>query len=167
MTKWNRDHGVLPMSENKSCSSFLGIHVAEQVLSKVFKNVKIMPPNNPGYDFICNKGMKIDVKSACTKHRKHHSPSWPFTIKRNITADYFLCIAFNNRKDLKPIHLWLIPMNIIYNKYHISIAETTLQKWEEYELDITKTLQCCDEMKRPAQQVCCHASPNPECGRKV
>ena len=54
----------------KSCPAYLGIHIAEQVLSKVFKNIKMMPMHNPGYDFICNHGKKIDVKSSCIQKNK-------------------------------------------------------------------------------------------------
>jgi len=54
-----------PMGENRDCSKFLGVHVAEQVLSQVFNNVEVMPHNNKGFDFICNRGKKIDVKSSC------------------------------------------------------------------------------------------------------
>lgn len=55
-TERRRKHGGLSMSENKSCSIFLGVHVAEKVLSRVFKDVKQMPTHNPGYDFVCNRG---------------------------------------------------------------------------------------------------------------
>ena len=142
-TKTNRKHGHKPISENTSCSFFLGVHVAEQVLAKVFKNIKVMPPNNPGYDFICNKKMKIDVKSACTSKRNN----WNFTINKNTTADYFLCIAFNNRKSLTPLYLWLIPGNNINHLSGTSIAKSTKHRWNEYELDISKTLECCNKMK--------------------
>ncbi len=68
------------MSDNRECSSFLGCHIAEQVLSKTFKDVEIMPPSNPGYDFICNKGKKIDVKSSCLRYKNPKHKSWMFVI---------------------------------------------------------------------------------------
>ena len=37
--------------DNKTCALFLGVHVAERVLSHVFKQVKRMPNGNVGYDF--------------------------------------------------------------------------------------------------------------------
>jgi hypothetical protein len=102
-----------PMSENKDCSLFLGVHVAERVLSNVFKNVQRMPQNNPGYDFICSKGYKIDVKSAslCKILDKKHGSviwRWNFHIRNNTIADYFLLIAFDDRENLNPMHVWLI-----------------------------------------------------------
>ena len=52
------------MSEDKSCAMYLGVFINEQLLFKIFKNVKQMPLLNPGYDFACNKGMKVDAKSS-------------------------------------------------------------------------------------------------------
>jgi hypothetical protein len=60
-----RKYGAKPLNENRDCSQYLGIHIAERVLSNIFENVKRLPLHNHGYDFICNKGYKIDVKSAC------------------------------------------------------------------------------------------------------
>lgn len=127
---------------NKTCSTFLGITVAEQVLSKVFKDVEIMPPNNPGYDFICNHGKNIDVKSSCL-----HKNTWNFSIKRNKIADFFLCIAFDDRESLNPLHLWLIPGYIINTQAGASVSKSTIHKWSEYKLDISKTLACCTSLK--------------------
>lgn len=145
--KLNRKRGVLPFSENRSCSSFLGVHVAEQVLFKIFKNVTKMPYGNPGYDFICNKGRKVDVKSSCTRPQYNRAPSWSFKINRNEIADYFLCIAFDNRTDLNPLHLWLIPGNTINRFSHISASEKTMSKWNEFLLPLDNVIACCDSMK--------------------
>ena len=43
-------------STNKKSTNYLGCTIAEKVLSKVFKDVKVMSYGNPGYDFICSKG---------------------------------------------------------------------------------------------------------------
>lgn len=139
--------GGLPMSENKTCSMYLGVHIAEQVLSKVFKNVQTMPTGNKGYDFICNKGKKIDVKSSTMRISKIRAPLWFFNINRNKVADYFLCLAFDNRKSLTPLHLWLIPGNVVNYKHSISISVTTIDKWNEHKLDINKVITCCDAMQ--------------------
>lgn len=145
--KWCREHhyknGVKPMSENKECASYLGCHIAEQVLSKVFKDVKIMPNNNPGFDFICNHGKTIDVKSSCICKYG----GWKFNITKNTIADYFLCIAFNDRTDLNPMYIWLLPGNLVNHLTGTSISKSTIYKWNEYKLDITKTIACCDNMR--------------------
>lgn len=141
-TRCERNHGVRSYNENETCSMFLGIHIAERVLSHVFNGVERMPMNNPGYDFICNHGKKIDVKSSCLQKN-----GWSFAIKRNIIADYFLCIAFDNREDLNPLHLWLLPRNGFSHLTGVSIRLTTIHKFNEYKLDVTKISTCCNMLK--------------------
>lgn len=133
---------------NKACASYLGCTVSEQVLSHIFKNVKKMPYGNPGYDFICGKEFKIDVKSTCRRKHEGWSDQWGFGIRYNTTADYFLCIAFDNRKDLNPEHIWLIPGSYINNKSNAVISESTIDKWSKYELDrLNDIIICCNIMK--------------------
>jgi len=142
-TRAIRKIGKRPFSENKECSSFLGVHVAERVLSHVFKDVVEMPYGNPGYDFICNKGMKIDVKSSCL----HKSGNWKFAINHNTTADYFLLLAFDNRESLNPLHAWMIPGIAVNHLSGTSISPGTLHKWDEYVIDISKIAACCDVLR--------------------
>lgn len=152
--KYQRDftyaRGTKPMSENRTCSAFLGIHVAERVLAKTFKDVKIMPTGHPGYDFICNKGMKIDVKSAtsvCTIANGISFPRWSFKIRRNKVADFFICIAFDNRDELNPQHAWMIPGHILNTMYSPCVSKSTVAKWDEYKIDLDSITACCDNMK--------------------
>lgn len=145
-TRARRKAGHKPYNKNRACSSFLGVHVAERVLSHVFKDVEKMPFNNPGFDVICNRNRKIDIKSACLSPDKK-TMRWGFHIERNTTADYFLCIAFNNRKDLIPQHVWLIPGHKVNHLVGVQIRNATLKKWEAYEIDITKTISCCDTIR--------------------
>jgi len=136
--------GVPTMSENKSCSLYLGCHVAERVLTKVFKDVDVMPRGNPGYDFICGRGYKVDVKSSCV----NGMGGWKFDIGRNVIADYFLCLSFDNRKALTPLCVWLIPGTDINHLISASIAPSTLSKWSQYELDnIDDIVKCCDTLR--------------------
>lgn len=136
-----------PMSENKSCTMYLGVYIAEQVLSKVFNDVERMKNSNKGFDIICNHGKLIDIKSACTSKRENKSDYWTFAIKYNKIADYFLCIAFDDRDSLNPLHLWLIPGEDVNNKTAISISESRLSNWDKYKLDIDKVISCCNTMK--------------------
>lgn len=124
-----------PMSKNKKCSQFLGIYVAENVLSKVFKNVEKMPWTNPKFDFICNRGYKIDVKSSSLSFNRAN-PYWHFNIYKNVIADYFLCIGFDNRNNLNPLKLWLIPSSKVNKKVTITMTNTKkgLKKWKEFEI---------------------------------
>lgn len=132
-----------PMNEAKDCALYLGVHIAERALSNFFDNIQRMPTNNPGYDFICGKGFKIDVKSSC----KHHSTgsTWQFDINKNRDADYFLCLAFDNRENLEPQHVWLIPGSKINDRIGIGISNTTrsLHRWQEYEKRLDKVIERC------------------------
>lgn len=132
---------------NKFCPTYLGVIIAEKILSKIFKKVKVMPYNNCGYDFVCGKDYKIDVKSACKPRHGRYLDRWTFHIHKNKIADYFLCLAFDNRDDLNPQYLWLIPGNILNNNISITISKTTLDKWEQYEQPLDKVISCCNTMK--------------------
>ena len=141
-----RKEGHLPFDKNKECSQYLGIHVAERVLSHVFKNVERLPCGNPGYDFICNHGKRIDVKSSCIR-KNSNSSNWAFHINHNTIADFFLCLAFDNRESLTPLHVWLIPGNMVNNRTGVGISPSTIHRWDEYQLDISKVMTCCDTLR--------------------
>jgi hypothetical protein len=135
------------MDKNKDCSLFLGVHVAEELLCRMFKDVIRMPHNNPGYDFICNNGYLIDSKASCKLIRNNRSDSWKFSIKKNTTADYFVLLAFDNRDDLTPMHIWMIPGEEVNDSISISISESTIDKWDKYHLTIEEVMECCDDMR--------------------
>lgn len=117
------------MTKNKNSAQYLG-DIAENVLSKVFKRVKVMPYGNPGYDFICGAGYKIDVKSSAIGDKYGY---WVFHIRQNKIADYFLCIAFNNREELIPQHLWLFPSEFLNYREGLHIFKYSLYKFTPYE----------------------------------
>lgn len=131
------------MATNKECGSYLGIVIAEQLLAKIYPNVQVMPPKNRGYDFICGNGYKIDVKSAATGNKGY----WLFNITQNKIADFFLLIAFGNREDLNPVHLWLIPGRDINHLQTTQISKSNLNRWAKYEQSLDKVLACCNEMR--------------------
>lgn len=129
---------------NKNCATYLGCYIAEQLLIKIFKNVKVMPHNNHGFDFYCGKGLRIDSKSSATGYKG----GWSFITKKNIIADYFLCLAFESRNDLtNPSHLWLIPGEDVNHKGSICISKANIQKWSKYEQPLDRVQACCDEMR--------------------
>jgi len=125
---------------------YLGVYIAERVLKNVFENVLAMPVGNPGFDFICQNGFKIDVKSACPRKRKN-SVSWEFIIRRNKIAEFFLCLAFDSRDDLNPLHMWLLPGDKFNHMSSVSINQNTIDKWDEYRLPVDKVITCCNIMK--------------------
>lgn len=99
-----------PLEEAKETGMYLGVYVAERVLSKIFEQVQRMPNNNIGYDFLCKKGYKIDVKCSCLT-KEQGNDLWFFNIRKNTIADYFLFLAFDSRNNLEPQHIWLINSN--------------------------------------------------------
>lgn len=146
--KSRRKRGSHLFNENTGCALYLGVHVAERVLSQVFKDVVRMPPTNPGYDVICNHGKLIDIKCSCLhKNSRGNGWSWGFRINRNTIPDYFLCLAFDNREDLNPLHVWLIPGSKINHLAGASICHSSLSKWDEYRIDVSKVSKCCDTLR--------------------
>lgn len=141
--EYRHAHRIGSLSENKNCSCYLGIHIAEGLVAKYFKNPLRMPQRNPGYDFICSNGYKIDVKSSTLTIPNR----WIFTIKKNKIADYFLCLAFDNRSDLNLIHVWLFPGHVINNAEKISSIPSTTSKWLQYEKPIDDMKVCCETLK--------------------
>lgn len=143
----------IPMSENRYCAEFLGCHVNETILSKVFKDVKVMPYANPGYDFLCIKNKKIDCKSATLSHSKSENGEdfWNFHIRHNVIADYFLLVGYDNREDLNPLRCWIIPGNLLNNKETFAIRINDV-KWNEYERKIDEVVDKCDLMKSGVSQ---------------
>ena len=138
-----------PMSEAKDSASYLGVHIAERVLSKYFRHVERMPINNHGFDFICDKGFKVDAKCACLRRGTHDGRRWDIKILQNTVADYFFILLFNNREDLDPIHVYLVPGKILCHLKHTTISNSPkgLAKWSRYEKPVEKVIACCNILK--------------------
>lgn len=140
--------GGQSMQDNKQCTQYLGVVVGETVLSKMFKDVKRMPITNKGYDFMCSRGRKVDVKTACEQMKPRSiKPIWYFNIFKNQIADYFICVAFDNRDELNPKHIWMIPSEDVKDVNGISVSEHSKSKWDDYELDLDRLVFACDMVK--------------------
>jgi hypothetical protein len=139
-----------PLSKAINCPAYLGVYIAERALSRFFKNITRMKNGNRGYDFLCGKNFKIDVKSSCARTKYKKSQTWRFGICKNKMADYFLCLAFDNRENLEPKHVWLIPGSMINDKHDIRISSTkkSLKRYEQYERPLDNVITCCNEMKK-------------------
>ena len=161
-TRYARGHNI-PMTENKQCSAYLGIAVAENVLCKIFDDITQMPLNNKGYDFICRNGYKIDVKASCITERSEKNKMWMFPIKHNTIADYFLFIAFDDRNNLTPMHIWLIKSTETirgrklseFSTLAIACSEYGVKQFVEYATKdkLEKTLKCCEKIKRGEESI--------------
>lgn len=148
--EYRRDVGeTRPIEEARDCSTFLGVYIAERALSGFFDNIIRMPRCNPGYDFICGRGFKIDVKSACRRLNSEKLPCWYFNIKQNKIADYFLCLAFNDRDHLTPLHVWLIQAPDINMRDGLFIFDRprSILKWSKYERPLDRVLFCCETLR--------------------
>lgn len=145
-TMFRKQHNWSGIINNTGCATYLGVHVAERLLADVFDNIDRMPNNNPGFDFICGGGYKIDVKAVCLRKNRRQ---WSFTIGYNTIADYFLCLAFDNRNDLNPLHIWLIPGYVINHRSTANISEGTIDRWSKYEMTdkLDKIKTCCNIMR--------------------
>jgi len=145
------------MNEARDCSSFLGVYIAEEILSNFFENVKRMPYGNPGYDYICSKGHKIDVKSSCLRHPEHGRTAdrWTFHIRKNRVADYFVCIGFDDRQHLNPMRVWIFPGKDVQNKMGLLISNThrCLGIYKNYEKPINRALDACNKMKISSRRI--------------
>lgn len=141
------------MYKNKLCASFLGVVIAERLIRHLFNNVEVMPYGNTGFDFICNKGMKIDVKSSCIRLNTDKNPRWGFHIDHNTTADFFILVAFDNRIDLNPLHLWMIPGKEVNDQCSVSTTLSTIHKWDKYKKDIEDAQLCCAELKESNHEI--------------
>lgn len=93
-----------PIKEDRSNSRFLGVYISENGVADIYKGSQKMPYYNPGYDIICPKGYKIDVKASALNPYN----TFKFHINKNMIADYFVLVGFNNIIDLRPLHLWVI-----------------------------------------------------------
>lgn len=93
-----------PIRENRKDPRFIGLYVAENGVLKLFEGSKQMKRGNPGYDIICDKGYKIEVKAATLTRYN----TLVFHLEKNKIADYFILIGFNNIIELKPLYLWVI-----------------------------------------------------------
>lgn len=151
LSSWRHKTGrQTPYNKKRTCSMYLGVHIAERLLSLVFVGVTKMPMNNSGYDFVCGKGFKVDVKSSTLKKRSGLGNNfWMFTIDRNRIPDYFAFIAFNDRVHLTPLHFWIVPEHIVNGKTGVSItnSQEVLLKWKQYEKPINKLIESCNLLK--------------------
>jgi len=138
-----------PMSKAIDCAAYLGIYIAEKALSRFFGTIERMPTNNPGYDFLCGKGYKIDAKSSCLRERTPSPSRWLFAIRKNQVADYFLCLGFDNRESLRPMHVWLLPGELVNNLMNLSITNNSkgLARYSKYERPLDRVISCCNQMK--------------------
>lgn len=119
-----------PMSENMACSYYLGTHVGERKIGKyvipiLFGKIKQeMPPNNPGFDFLTEEDVKIDVKTRLLEILRPGLSGVKFDVGYNNKTDYFLLICLSSaltdlgydKENLGVIDIWLIKKDDMVRK---------------------------------------------------
>lgn len=142
--------GYQSMHENKNCAAYLGIVIAERLIKHLFNDVIMMTYGFPGYDIICNKGKRINVKASSTRVRQLKNSTinhWKFDINYNKDCDYFLCLAFDNVEELNILFGFIIPGNEVNHLSGIQISTTTIHKWDQWKMDLNNVQACCDLMR--------------------
>lgn len=158
MKRW--EQGIRePMEFNTDCPSYFGIYIAEKYIIQTFEEPIPMPPNNPGFDWLCKNGLKIQSKARCIGYRSCCDSSiFEFLIKRNSIADWFILSAWDNRDSLVPLHIWAFHKNDIVRgrKFceFVSLSITNkpeyLKEFEKYEVTdkLEKLKEICDRDKK-------------------
>jgi len=106
---------------------------------QTFEDPIKMPYGNPGFDWLCKNGAKIDNKGSCLCYIEVGSPRWEFGIYYNNIADWFVLSAWDSRDSLNPLHVW------IFNKNDIVRGR---KFWEREGFSIANTLKGLKEFKK-------------------
>lgn len=133
LKEWRYKTGrSLPAEDNPECSSYFG-DFTESLMIQTFEDVIKMPYGNPGFDWICKNGDKIDNKGVCLGYNIYNNWSgWRFTIRYNNIADWFILSAWDNRSSLNPLHVWAFHKNDMV-KYRIG-NQNVLKRFCDREL---------------------------------
>jgi hypothetical protein len=127
--EWMHDTGrCLPKEDNPYCSAWFS-YIGEYYVMKTFEDPIPTLYGNPGFDWKCKKGEKIDHKGSCL-HTYRGWTGWQFTVRWNNTADYFILSAWDNRYSLNPMHVWM---------FHKSDIVRGKEFWKRDTLYITNT----------------------------
>lgn len=140
--EWKYETGrSLPKEFNENCSAYFG-DFTESIMIQTFEDAVRMPYGNPGFDWTCKNGDKIDNKGVCLVYIQGRPPGWIFGIRWNNIADWFILSAWDSRDSLNPLHVWAFHKNDImrgrkfWKRDTLTISNTPegLKEFEEYEV---------------------------------
>lgn len=137
----------IPMQYNPDCPAWFGNFIVENYIMKTFEDPIKMPYGNPGYDWICNKGQKIDSKARCLEYKGGKWSGWKFSIKYNIITDYFILSAWDNRDSLNPLHVWIFHKDDMVRKGKGGCAPR-VKFWKRDTFSITNTPEGLKEFEK-------------------
>lgn len=145
-----------PTKENRLLKSFIGSYIAENGISKLFEGCQKMKKNNPGYDIICPKGYKLDVKASVLSRFN----TFGFHIAKNQIADYFILVGFDNVINLKPLYLWILKRDDIVRGrcikdiegIYVSNDPESIKQFEKYSriYKLKELTNICEEFNKHA-----------------
>lgn len=157
--EWTHDTGRnLPKELNKDCPAWFGDFICENYVMKTFEDPVKMVYGNPGYDWLCKRGEKIDHKGSCLMElNSNKTIGWQFHIRYNNIADYFTLSAWDNRDSLIPLHVWVFHKNDIvrgrkfckFENFGITNSPKTLKELEKWEVTdrLDKLREICNRIK--------------------
>ena len=145
----------LPKEFREDCPVYFG-DFTESLMIQTFEGAVRMRHNNPGFDWICKRGDKIDNKGRCLIYN-NKSPNWIFNIRYNNIADWFILSAWDSRDSLTPLHVWAFHKDDIvggkkfWRRDSFSITNTPkgLKEFEKYEITgrLDKLKELCNKKK--------------------
>ena len=154
--EWKHKTGrCLPKEFNEDCSIHFG-DFTENLMIQTFEDPIKMRHGNPGFDWICKEGYKIDNKGACLVYRECTS-YFEFPIRCNNIADVFILSCWDNRDSLNPLNIFVFYKNDIvkgrkFYKFESFIITNTpkklkeLEKWEVTDR-LYKLKEICNRLK--------------------
>lgn len=154
---WNKLNRE-PMEFNEYCASHFG-DFTESLMIQTFEDAIRMPNNNPGFDWTCKRGDKIDNKGRCLSYsdRSPNWSGWHFPIRHNNIADWFILSAWDNRESKNPLHVWAFHKNDIVRErkfwkresFLITNTPECLKEFEKYEVTnrLYKLKELCNRLK--------------------
>lgn len=159
LKEWRHETGrQLPKEFNEDCSSWFGEFISQNYVMRTFEDPVEMPPSNPGFDWICKRGEKIDHKGAClSRSNKSSWRGWNFPINWNNITDYFILSAWDNRDSLNPLHVWVFHKNDIvrgrkfckFGGFSVTNSPKRLKEIEKFEVTdrLDKLKELCNRYR--------------------
>lgn len=160
INRWKR--GVQrPIEEAKDSGPYFGICIGEKYISKTFDNPKMMPYGNPGYDWICKNGLKIQLECRCLCDNTCSpgaNPQFKFThIDYNKVADVFILSGWKDRESLEPLFVLAFKKDDIVrgepfwmrNSLSITNSPGGLAEFKDFEVTnkLDKLKEMCKDIK--------------------
>lgn len=155
------------MEENKDCPVYFGVCIGEKYVSKTFDNPKMMPYGNPGYDWECKNGLKIQHEARCLCKSDYATdgtnPQFKFThIDYNKVADVFILSGWKDRESLEPLLVLVFKKDDIvrgepfWMRNSLSITNTPkyLREFEKFEVTnrLDKLKEMCKNIKNTSDE---------------